>query len=190
MDPKAAALALVEANRTPAHRKMVRIAIDDRGDVRPPASGGWFTISSPRRVIRDHQSDCDPEFGVEKPYIFQSGTSKNGMVGANPLADRAGHALRLIPVTKDEARFLSETLFWLDRIRSRSSKDDRFGGGMNSTADGSGTWIFMSETRNRGGWRAQFGMVRQWPAVGRMTMIRTPASISPTTCSPTPCPSI
>lgn len=143
MDPKSAALALVEANRTPAHRKMVRIAVDDRNEVRPPAAG-WmvhhfksstcYVASTSLTVLR---------FGIEKPYIFQSGTSKNGFVGANPLADRIGHALRLIPVSKDEARFLSETLFWLDRIRSRSSKEDRFGGGMSSTADGSGTMDFQ-----------------------------------------------
>ena len=143
MEPKAAALAFAEANRTPAHRKMVRIAIDDRNEVRPPDAGwmvhhfkssGCYTSTTSLTVLR---------FGIDKPYIFQSGTSKNGMVGANPLADRVGHALRLIPVSKEEARFLSETLFWLDRIRSRSSKEDRFGGGMSSTADGSGTLDFQ-----------------------------------------------
>ncbi len=147
MDPKAAALALVEANRTPAHRKMVRIAIDDRGDVRPPASGWLVHHFKSSTCYVATTSLTAIRFGVEKPYIFQSGASKNGMVGANPLADRTGHALRLISVTKDEARFLSETLFWLDRIRSRSSKDDRFGGGMGSTADGSGTLDFQVENR-------------------------------------------
>ena len=143
MEPKVAALEFAEANRTLGHRKMVRIAIDDRNDVRPPATG-WlvhhfkslscYTSTTNLTVLR---------FGIDKPYIFQSGTSKNGIVGANPLADRVGHALRLIPVSKEEARFLSETLFWLDRIRSRSSKEDRFGGGMSSTADGSGTLDFQ-----------------------------------------------
>ncbi len=148
MEPKAAALAFAEANRMPAHRQMFRIAIDDRNDVRPPAAGwlvhdfkssGCYVSTTSMTVLR---------FGIEKPYIFQSGTSKNGMVGANPLADRAGHALRLIPVSQDEARFLSETLFWLDRIRTRSSKDDPFGGGpfggdIISSADGSGTLDFQ-----------------------------------------------
>lgn len=147
MDPKAAALAFVEANRTPAHRKLVRIAIDDRNQVRPPAAG-WvvhdfksstcYVSSTSLTVLR---------FGIENPYFFHADSSRNGFVGANPLADRAGHALRLIPVSKDEARFLSETLFWLDRIRSRSSKEDRFGGGMSSTADGSGKLDFHAGNR-------------------------------------------
>jgi hypothetical protein len=93
-------------------------------------SSSCYTFTTNLTVLR---------FGIDKPYVFQSGTSMNGMVGANPLADRAGHALRMIPVSKEEARFLSETLFWLDRIRSRSGKEDRFGGGMSSTADGRGT---------------------------------------------------
>ena len=148
MDPKAAALAFAEANRTPAHRKMVRIAIDDRDQVRPPESG-WmvydfkssscYTSTTNLTVLR---------FGIDNPYIFQSGTSMNGMVGTNPLADRAGHALRLIQVSREEARFLSDTVFWLDRIRSRSSKEDRFaGGGMRSTADGRGTVDFLTENQ-------------------------------------------
>jgi hypothetical protein len=139
MEPKAAALAFAEANRTPEHRKMVRIAVDDRDQASPP-DRGW--------VVHEFQSSsCYTfttnltalRFGIDKPFIFQSGTSMNGMVGANPLADRAGHALRMIPVSKEEARFLSETLFWLDRIRSRSAKEDGFGSGMSSTADGRGT---------------------------------------------------
>ncbi len=144
MDPKAAALALVEANRTPAHREMVRIAVDDRKDVRPPPAGWLVHDFKSSGCYVSRTSITVLRFGIEKPYIFNSGTSMNGMVGANPLADRAGHALRLIPVSRDEARFLSETLFWLDRIRSRSSKDDRFGSSMSSTADGSGTLDFQA----------------------------------------------
>ncbi len=144
MAPKAAALALVEANRTPEHRKMVRLKVDDRNQVRPPESGwlayhyqssGCYVSSSSLTVLR---------FGLEEPFIFQSGSSRNGVVGANPLADRTGHALRMIRVSKEEARFLSETLFWLNRIRSRSLKKDHFGGHMSSTADGSSSMDFQA----------------------------------------------
>ena len=144
MEPKAAALALVEANRTPEHLKMVRLKVDDRNEVRPPESG-WlayhyqsstcYVSSSSLTVLR---------FGIEEPFIFQSGSSRNGVVGANPLADRTGHALRMIRVSKEEACFLSETLFWLDRIRSRSLKKDRFGSHMSSTADGSSSVDFQA----------------------------------------------
>jgi len=139
MDPKSAALALVEANRTPAHRKMVRIAMDDRGEVKPPADG-WLAYDF-------KSSSCYVStlgltvlrFGNDKPYLFQAASSSNGFVGGNPIADRAGHGFRLISLSADEARFLSQTLFWLDRIRSRSASEDRFGGGTHSTADGSAT---------------------------------------------------
>lgn len=148
MEPKAAALALVEANRTPAHREMVRIAIDDRNQARPP-DAGWvvhdfksstcYVASTSMTVLR---------FGIENPYVFHADSSMNGFVGANPLADRAGHALRLIPVSKAEARFLSDTLFWLDRIRSRSNKEGGFSGGFSgSTADGTGKLDFHAGTQ-------------------------------------------
>lgn len=144
MDPKAAAIALVEANRTPAHRKMVRTALDDRNDARPPDSG-WVAYDFKSSTCYVSSTSLTAlRFGIENPYIFHADSSMNGFVGANPLADRAGHALRFIAVSKDEARFLSETLFWLDRIRSRSSEKNGFGsdGGMSSTADGSGNLDF------------------------------------------------
>lgn len=148
MDPKAAALALVEANRTPAHRKLVRIAIDDRNQIHPPAAGWMVHDFKSSTCYVSSTSLTVLRFGIEKPYVFHADSSMNGFVGANPLADRAGHALRLIPVSKDEARFLSETLFWLDRIRSRSSREDRFGGGgMSSTADGTGRLDFHAENQ-------------------------------------------
>lgn len=142
MDPKSAALAFVEANRKPAHREMVRIAIDDRNQVQPPAAGWVVHDFASSSCYVSSTSLTALRFGIDQPYVFHADSSRNGFVGANPLADRAGHALRLIPVSKDEARFLSETLFWLDRIRSRSSNEDRFGGGMSSTADGSGALDF------------------------------------------------
>ncbi len=146
MEPKAAALALVEANRTSAHRDTVRIAIDDRNQVRPPTNGWMVHHYQSSTCYVSTSSMTVLRFGVDEPYVFHSGTTKNGMVGANPLADRAGHALRIIAISKEEARFLSETLFWLDRIRSRSSKEDRFGmGGMSSTADGRGKLDFQIE---------------------------------------------
>ncbi|MEP4076949.1 hypothetical protein [Haloferula sp.] len=139
MEPKRAALALAEANRREDHRDAWKLAIDDRDGVTPPTSGwlvhnwgssGCYSFSSHLFTLR---------FGVENPNLTVFGYNSIGVVGRNPWADQPAHNARHISLSPEEARFLADTVFWLDRIRSWSPDDDDSGNfGMSSTADGSG----------------------------------------------------
>ncbi len=117
--PKGAAMAIAEANRTPNHRAGYQLAIDDRHGIAPPASGwilydwsssGCYSSSSASYAIR---------FGVPEPVLLYFGDNHIGVVGRNRWADQPAHNARLVRLSEKEARFLAETLFWLDRIRSR-----------------------------------------------------------------------
>lgn len=134
---KEAALALAEANRTATHRAHWKLAIDDRDGIAPPESG-WLVHSwgsSGCYSFSSHQIALS--FGVAEPVLAVIESNSIGVVGRNAWADQPGHSARLIPLAPDEARFLADTVFWLDRIRSWSpEKDDDRMFGLSSTADG------------------------------------------------------
>lgn len=69
--------------------------------------------------------------------LIVHGDNNIGVVGRNPWADQPAHNARLISLSEKESRFLADTLFWLNRIRSRAlpgTEENRHSGG--STADG------------------------------------------------------
>ena len=139
--PKQAAMALAEANRTPAHRERWKLALDDRNGLTPPKSGwlvhdwgssGCYSFSSHLFALR---------FGVPDPSLTVFGYNSIGAVGRNPWADQPAHNVRIIKLTESEARFIVDTVFWLDRVRTFSpqkSDHNGFGTLRSSTADGSG----------------------------------------------------
>lgn len=140
LTPKQAAMALAEANRTPTHRQRWKLALDDRDGLTPPASGwlvhdwgssGCYSFSSHLFALR---------FGVPNPSLTVFEYNSIGVVGRNPWADQPAHNVRVIKLTEPEARFIADTAFWLDRIRTFSpQKSDHNGFGRSSTADGSAT---------------------------------------------------
>ncbi|MEO5917193.1 MAG: hypothetical protein ABIS50_23385 [Luteolibacter sp.] len=139
LTPKQAAMALAEANRTPTHRQRWKLALDDRDGLTPPKSGwlihdwgssGCYSFSSHLFALH---------FGVPDPSLTVFGYNSIGAVGRNPWADQPAHNVRIIKLTESEARFIADTVFWLDRIRTFSpQKSDRHSS-RSSTADGSGT---------------------------------------------------
>lgn len=141
MDPKAAALALAEHNRLPKHREHWTLALDDRDGVHPPPDG-WL-------VYHWHSSGCYSlstrsialRYGSPDARLVVLDYNSIGVVGRNPWADQPGHAARMFELEPEQARFLAETIFWLDRVRSRSrsTQDDDNSGLISSTADGHGT---------------------------------------------------
>ncbi|MEO5714342.1 MAG: hypothetical protein ABIT37_12720 [Luteolibacter sp.] len=138
MKAKDAALALVQLNQMPGHRSGFKLVVDDRDQIQPPKSG-WFVhdygSSSCYTFSSEMTAVC---FGAEKSFLFQSGTSANGAVGANRLADRTGHEMRLVELSPEEARFLADVLFWLDHVRSKElGRESSSGSHVSSTADGS-----------------------------------------------------
>ncbi|GAA5127982.1 hypothetical protein JIN84_07895 [Luteolibacter yonseiensis] len=144
---KQAALSLAGENRIPAHREKWMLAVDDRNGIAPPSSGwlvydwgssGCYSFSSSLTALH---------FGVEDPSLIVFGYNTIGAVGRNPWADQPMHNVRVIKLTSQEARFLADTIFWLDRIRTFSPrKSERDGyGNVSSTADGHGTLTLYSD---------------------------------------------
>lgn len=147
LDPRQAALALAEAHRTAEHRAEWTMVLDDRGGVAPPASGwllhdwhssGCYSFSSHLFALR---------FGVPEPELTVFGYNSIGAVGRNPWADHPAHNVRVIRLSEKEARFLADTVFWLDRIRTASkTREDSLGAESgNSTADGHATVTFYPD---------------------------------------------
>ncbi len=146
MQPKKAAMALAEANRNPTHREQYRLAVDDLNGATPPPAGwadynwvssGCYSLSSESYVVR---------FGTPDPVLIAYGYNSIGVVGRNPYADQPANSARLIKLSEEQATFLAETTYWLDRIRSkRLVPDDGSYGGSGSTADGFGSFNLYPE---------------------------------------------
>ncbi len=149
MTPKDAALAFAEINRTDLHRAIFRLAIDDRNDIKPPESGwllydwgssGCYSYSSALIAIN---------FGVESPMMISQNSNTLGVVGNNAWADRPAHQVLIEHIDSTDARFLADTIFWLNRIRSYSPDEDISSGFQLSfsTADGRASCDFLSNER-------------------------------------------
>lgn len=148
MEPKPAALALVKANLLPPHDRTVHLTVDTRKQARPPAAGWIVHDSRSASCYTACRSLTVLRFGIDQPFLFQTGTSRNGVVAANPLADRTGHALRMIPLSVAEARFLADILYWLNRVRGQTNEPGTPGsGGFGSSADGFGMLDWMVEKK-------------------------------------------
>lgn len=143
MQPKAAALALAEANRTSGHRENYRLAIDDLDGAASPSSGwayydwvssGCYSLSRELYAL---------QFGTPDPLLVVFGYNSIGVVGRNAYADQPANNARLIKLSEKETTFLTETTYWLDRIRSkRTSPDDDSRSAFGSSADGYGSFSF------------------------------------------------
>jgi hypothetical protein len=144
LDPKEAALALVDANRTPEHRGRFQLAIDDRGVEGPPATGSLaFSDSSSRCYIATdtfYFLRVDP---VDS-YLAYARTRSGGVVLYDVVSDQPSFDLRVCPLNYEDARRLAGTVWWLDRLRSRSGAESGLGGMSTSTADGTGNLVFRS----------------------------------------------
>jgi hypothetical protein len=140
LSPKQAAIALAEANRTPTHRAQWKLVLDDRDGIAPPKSG-WLLHDWGSSSCYSYSSHLFAlRFGVPDPSLLVFEYNSIGVVGRNPWADQPAHQVRVIKLSDQEARFLADTVFWLDRIRTfsgRKTDTNRFGS--SSTADGSAT---------------------------------------------------
>lgn len=156
MEPKAAALALVEANRSERHRATYRLAIDDRDNAQPPPR---FTIS-----FSDSSSRCynavDGHYFLrvdpEESYLAFARSWSGGVVFYNAVYDQPAFDMRICQVPYQDARRIAEIIWWLDRIRSRavqasdtaaSSPTTAEVSRIISTGDGTGYLAMRSENR-------------------------------------------
>jgi len=133
-DPKVAALGLVKANQSDPG---LRLAIDDRNDVRAPeACAVAFTHQSSRcyNAIDTHWSlRCDPkESSIAMSMEWEEGVALRGRLKNGKVYD-----LKFVALPYRDALHLTQVLWWLSRVRS-DSEGERDGGWMFSTADGKG----------------------------------------------------
>ena len=105
---KAAALALVEENRTEAHRAHYQIAIDDRDKAEPPsrctitlsdASARCYNAVDGHYFLRVDPDDC---------ILVFAGSSASGVAFYNAVYDQPVFDLRICPLGYEEARKIAQ----------------------------------------------------------------------------------
>lgn len=123
-DPMVAALEFANANRTPGHRKLFKLTVNNDPAIKAP-DAGWLILDSGSAICYSNTQNFTALcFGVEQPFLLIAGANIIGSVGHNPYTDRYSHSLKLIPLTPEEARFLAHTIFWLEHIRSEKAKEE------------------------------------------------------------------
>lgn len=124
MEPKQAALALVEANRETSPRAPRQVVIDDRAIGLPPDT---CTLS----FVSQH-SGCGyaaDEFYFLRvdsngSYLVYAATRLNQGAIYNIALNRQVYDLRFLPLAHEDARRLATIIWWLDRVRSQGRNDE------------------------------------------------------------------
>lgn len=130
-EPKEAALTFANANRDPGTRLRWLLAVDDRPPATPPSSG-WLNFEW--KLSDDDNPafvDISLRFGVAEPWLlirqYTFPRTRDDSFPANPV-----YHLQTIPLSPGDARFLADTLYWMDQLRaartlSEASKGSRSG---------------------------------------------------------------
>lgn len=133
-DPKKAALAMIEANRSEIHRKHYDIGFRD--DEALPKSGWLYFHFGSSSCYSYSSRDVLLGFGDSGPSMLVVESNSPGVVGHNPWADLSGSQAFEVPLTTDELAFASRVLLWLGRLEAREIGDPPNQGFGSSTADG------------------------------------------------------
>lgn len=143
-----AAMAMVEANRSKEHAQRFQLAIDDREGVKPPESGVIH--------LSHASSACYNARSWEIMIVFQRGQSwlayaRTVVAGAafySPTEHGLHYDFEIHDLNDEDARHLAQTVWWLDRVRSRDRKVSDHGGSFrSSTADGYATLRLTADGR-------------------------------------------
>lgn len=137
-DPKKAALAFAEANRSPTHRKNYQLWVDSNPSLIAP-DAGWLALSNSyvQTVLR---------FGIDQPFLLHATTIMRGM---NDYVDGKKHTLQLIPLSPDEAHFLADTAFWLAHLKSMPTRKGYSGSSIFSSHESYGTLEWQIDKQPR-----------------------------------------
>jgi len=133
-----AAATFIEMNRSPAHREMYALALDDRYGVSPPEFGAIeiHGVSAPCYQASDWVWFLSVQ--PRGSYLAYGASSRAGTVFFDFVNTQPAFDLRYAPVADDDARHVLQTVWWLNRARTRARRDDAFFGGIGSTGDGRG----------------------------------------------------
>jgi hypothetical protein len=138
MDARRAALALIKANRTAAHRAGYEIAIDDRDIAKPPARCTITFSDSSSRCYNAVDAQYFLRVDPGESYLAFARSWAGGVVFYSAVHDQPAFDLRFCPLRYEDARKIADAIWWLDRARSRSVLGDSQHGLSSSTADGHG----------------------------------------------------
>lgn len=137
MAPQAAALKLVEINRSDRHRSFFQLAVDDRDGRQPPETGTLHLSHSSSGCYNARQWAIFISFHPGDSWMACARTATNGAATHNALRDGVYYDFSWHELKDADARHLAHTVWWLDRVRSRDRRKDQGGSGMSmSTADG------------------------------------------------------
>jgi hypothetical protein len=142
MEPKQAALAVVESNRGKMHRARFALTLDTGDGKGPPASCTLAVSESSSRCYNAIDGFYFLRVDPKASYLAYARSWSGGAVFYSAVFDQPAFDLRFCPLSYADARHMAETIWWLDRVRSRKIVDDFEGSRMFSTGDGSGTLTF------------------------------------------------
>lgn len=137
MSPRAAALELVNLNRSEEHRTSFQLAVEDRDGQKPPETGTLHLSHSSSACYNARDWEILISFHPGDSWMAYARTVTNGAATYNALHDGISYDFEWHALKDADARHLAHTIWWLDRVRSRDRRKDNGGMSMStSTADG------------------------------------------------------
>ncbi len=144
LEPKAAALALIDCNRANAHRNAFLVALDDRDQPTPPAVCSLAFSDSSSRCYNAVDAHYFLRVDPENSYLAYAREWSGGAVFYNLVHDQPAFDLRLCPLPYIEAKKIADVIWWLDHVRSMRRRTSHSFGSSFSTADGHGRLTLRS----------------------------------------------
>lgn len=142
MAPKEAALAIAEGSRTRSHRAKYALVVDDRDGVAPPESGSLSLVHHSSACYSARSWNFQINFAADESWLVFARTTIAGAALYSPLRDEHSYVFQRHEIAPEDARHLAQTIWWLDRVRSRErvlGGSTHGGSGRFSTADGNAT---------------------------------------------------
>ncbi|MFD0892303.1 hypothetical protein KBB96_12810 [Luteolibacter ambystomatis] len=169
LDPKEAALALVKANSDSTQRFRWQLAVDARPPAAPPTSGWLVFDGSSAPCYSFSTAGIALRFGVSDSWLLVKESNHQGGVGADAFVDSPAYRVQIIPLSLAEGRFLADTIYWMNRIRSVDTllpAERNQPGRFQSSADGFGTLSLFPD-----------GMPAEKVATGTVTLFQSTATV-------------
>ncbi len=133
--PREAALATVELNRSDKHKAAYSLGIAD-GEAPETGSILYYYDSDESYTARDAYYCI--YVGTDESYLAYASTASQGIVGYDYAMDVEQVNLCRLELDPRDARHILQTVWWLDRARTKSRRVRRSLTSMRSTADGNG----------------------------------------------------
>ncbi|WP_395739062.1 hypothetical protein [Prosthecobacter sp.] len=152
MAPQAAALELVDINRSPRHHSLFQLAVEDRDGQKPPESGTLHLSHSSSFCYNARVWEIFISFRPGDSWLAYGRTVFNGAARYNALHDGPFYDFEWHDLKDADARHIAHTLWWLDRVRSRNRLGSKSSMGMSmstSTADGSAHLKLRSSSESK-----------------------------------------